>query len=48
MELRNQTAYVTQTGIDAAFNFDGVLGVAALNLQRIDFDFERGRIGWVR
>jgi predicted aspartyl protease len=48
MELLNQTAYVTQAGSGAAFDFDGVLGVAALNLQRIDFDFERGRIGWVR
>jgi predicted aspartyl protease len=48
MEFRDQTAYVTQASSGAAFDFDGVLGVGALNLQRIDFDFERGRVGWVR
>jgi predicted aspartyl protease len=48
MEFRDQTAYVTQVESRAAFDFDGVLGVGALNLQRIDFDFELGRVGWVR
>jgi predicted aspartyl protease len=48
MEFRDQTAYVLQAESGAVFDFDGVLGVGALNLQRIDFDFERGRIGWVR
>jgi predicted aspartyl protease len=48
MEFRDQPAYLTQANSGAVFDFDGVLGVAALNLQRIDFDFERGRVGWVR
>jgi predicted aspartyl protease len=48
MELHNQTAYVTQSVGGGTFDFDGVLGVAVLKLQRIDFDFEHGRIGWIR
>jgi predicted aspartyl protease len=48
MEFHDQPAYLTQADSGAEFDFDGVLGVAALNLQRIDFDFERGRVGWVR
>ena len=48
MEFRDQPAYLTQADSVSVFDFDGVLGVAALNLQRIDFDFDRGRVGWVR
>jgi predicted aspartyl protease len=47
-DLPDQVAYLTPAPSGAELGFDGVLGVAALNVQRIDFDFEHGRVGWLR
>jgi predicted aspartyl protease len=47
-ELSDQVAYLTPAASGVGLGFDGVLGVAALNVRRIDFDFEHGRVGWLR
>jgi predicted aspartyl protease len=48
LQLPDQPVYLSPSDAGAALGFDGVLGVAALHVQRIDFDFERGRLGWLR
>ena len=48
LQLPDQPGYLSPSDAGAALGFDGVLGVAALHVQRIDFDFEHGRLGWLR
>ena len=48
LQLPDQPAYLSPSDAGAALGFDGVLGVAAPHVQRIDFDFEHGRLGWLR
>jgi predicted aspartyl protease len=48
LQLPDQPVYLSPSDAGAALGFDGVLGVAALHVQRIDFDFEHGRLGWLR
>ena len=48
LQLTDQPAYLSPFDAGAPLGFDGVLGVAALHVQRIDFDFEHGRLGWLR
>lgn len=48
LQLSDQPAYLSPFDAGAPLGFDGVLGVAALHVQRIDFDFEHGRLGWLR
>jgi predicted aspartyl protease len=48
LQLTDQPAYLSSFDAGAPLGFDGVLGVAALHVQRIDFDFEHGRLGWLR
>jgi predicted aspartyl protease len=48
LQLIDQPAYLSPFDAGAPLGFDGVLGVAALHVQRIDFDFEHGRLGWLR
>ena len=48
LQLSDQPAYLSPIDAGAPLGFDGVLGVAALHVQRIDFDFEHGRLGWLR
>jgi predicted aspartyl protease len=41
-------AFVAESGDDAPPGFDGLLGIAALDLKQLDFDFERRTVGWRR
>jgi len=45
-DLGNQKAYLLATSAQAAPNFDGLLGVTALGLKRLAFDFDRQTISW--
>jgi predicted aspartyl protease len=45
-DLGNQKAYLLATSAQAVPDFDGLLGVAALGLKRLAFDFDRQTISW--
>ena len=48
LQLPDQLAYLSPFDAGTPLGFDGVLGVGALHVQRIDFDFEHGRLSWIR
>ncbi|MGD0921694.1 MAG: retropepsin-like aspartic protease [Terriglobia bacterium] len=45
-DLGNQKAYLLATSAQALPNFDGLLGVTALGVKRLAFDFDRQTISW--
>ncbi len=47
-DLGKQKAYLLATSAQALPDFDGLLGVAALGLKRLDFDFARQTISWAK
>jgi hypothetical protein len=47
-DLGNQKAYLLATSAQDSPGFDGLLGVAALGVKRLAFDFERKTISWER
>jgi predicted aspartyl protease len=47
-DLGNQKAYLLSTSAQALPNFDGLLGVTALGVKRLAFDFDRQTISWER
>ena len=47
-DLGNQRAYLLATSAQALPNFDGLLGVTALGVKRLAFDFDRQTISWER
>jgi hypothetical protein len=47
-DLGNQKAYLLVTSAQALPNFDGLLGVTALGVKRLAFDFDRQTISWER
>jgi predicted aspartyl protease len=47
-DLGNQKAYLLATSAQALPNFDGLLGVTALGVKRLAFDFDRQTISWER
>ena len=45
-DLGSQKAYLLATSAQALPNFDGLLGVTALGVKRLTFDFDRHTISW--
>jgi predicted aspartyl protease len=47
-DLGSQKAYLLATSAQALPNFDGLLGVTALGVKRLAFDFDRKAISWAK
>ena len=46
LHRQKQTAYVVRTPERASGDFDGLMGIPALGIKQVAFDFERGMLSW--
>jgi hypothetical protein len=46
LHRQKQTAYLVRTKEQAAHDFDGLMGIPALGIKQVAFDFERGMLSW--
>lgn len=46
LSRRKQTAYLVRPQKDIPQDFDGLMGIPALGVKQVAFDFEHGRLSW--
>lgn len=46
LHRQRQTAYLVRTQEKASRDFDGLMGIPALGIKQVAFDFERGMLSW--